>query len=167
MFERNRGTALPRTHQPSPADPRFSSDGTHLARDGHDLGGRKPLFARRAQPRTNTQAQAISAGALTIRSDRDGDDYVVALAGELDVAGVPRLESELHEAEASDAGRIVLDLGELEFVDSIGMRIILQTSARAREHDRALLIVPGGAGVQRAFELSGLATRLPFAAREP
>lgn len=124
------------------------------------------MFARRAQPHTPRQAPAMGAGALTIRSVRDGDAHVVALAGELDVAGAPRLESELRRVESSAPDRIVLDLGELEFVDSIGMRMILQASARAREHERELLILPGGAVVQRAFELSGLATRLPFAAGE-
>jgi anti-anti-sigma factor len=101
-------------------------------------------------------------GALTMRSTRDGDAYVIELAGELDLAGAGVLEDELRRVEASDAEEIVIDLRELEFIDSTGVRLVYMADARARGSGARLAIRRGPARVHRIFELTDLAERLPF-----
>jgi anti-anti-sigma factor len=101
-------------------------------------------------------------GALTMRSTRDGGAHVIALAGELDLAGAGLLEDELLRVEATDADAIVLDLRELEFIDSTGVRLIYMADARARRGDGRLAIRRGPSRVHRIFELTDLADRLPF-----
>jgi anti-anti-sigma factor len=101
-------------------------------------------------------------GALTMRSTRDGDAHVIALSGELDLAGAGLLEDELLRVEASDAAQIVIDLRELEFIDSTGVRLVYMADARARHNDARLTIRRGHSRVHRIFELTDLADRLPF-----
>jgi anti-anti-sigma factor len=72
------------------------------------------------------------------------EDAVVRLRlfGELDLATVPLLESELAKATRE---AIVLDLGELTFIDVAGLRAVLQD----------LSLVDGSRPVRRLFELTG------------
>jgi anti-sigma B factor antagonist len=81
----------------------------------------------------------------------------------LDIATAPALEAELLRVEATDARSIVVDLSALEFIDTTGIRLILEADARSRaDSDRLVLLRPHG-GVLRAFEICGMADRLPFA----
>ena len=106
-------------------------------------------------------AGASSIGSLTLRSVRDGETHVVALLGELDIAGAPALEQELLRVEASDAAQIVLDLSSLEFIDSTGIRLVVMAADRLP--DGRLTLLRGPKQVHRVFEITDLATRLPFA----
>jgi anti-anti-sigma factor len=103
-------------------------------------------------------------GSLDIHLERDGDRLVIALAGELDMHSAERVAEELHGAEATDASRIVLDLSRLEFMDSSGLRVIVNADARSRRNGDRLELIRGPAAVQRVFELTALLDRLPFAA---
>ena len=63
-------------------------------------------------------------------SDRDGR-AVVVIRGELDLATAPELEAAL--SERLDAGQdVVVDLRELAFMDSTGLRVLVAAHARAR-----------------------------------
>jgi anti-anti-sigma factor len=55
---------------------------------------------------------------------RAGDDVVLALQGELDLAGVPRLRRAVGVVGAVAGERVVLDLSELAFIDACGIRAI-------------------------------------------
>ena len=101
-------------------------------------------------------------GFLAVRSERDGDKDVIALTGELDVDGVQRVTQELRRAEATAAHQIVLDLSNLEFIDSSGIQLIFEADARSRADGKRLRLVRGPHNVQRVFELTGLVDRLPF-----
>ncbi|CAN5195659.1 hypothetical protein BH20ACT16_BH20ACT16_08950 [soil metagenome] len=106
-------------------------------------------------------ARTSKLGALALRSERDGDAHVIELIGELDLDGAPRLEEELRRVEAGDAGAIVVDLGQLEFIDSTGIRLLVMASERCREGRFSLL--RGPQQVHRVFEITDLVDRLPFA----
>jgi anti-anti-sigma factor len=108
-------------------------------------------------------ADAWSVGRLTVHSERDGILHTVRLEGELDLATAEQLEHELLRVEGSDALSIVLDLSALEFIDSTGVRLIIQADARSRADSRRLALLRGPRAVQRVFELTGIVDRLPFA----
>jgi anti-anti-sigma factor len=100
---------------------------------------------------------------LTYETTVSGGVAVVALAGELDLAGATRLEDELERLEASDAVRaLVLDLRGLEFLDSSGLRLVVLADQRARDAGRRLALVPGREAVQRIFDITRMAERLTF-----
>lgn len=108
-------------------------------------------------------ADMWSVGRLTVRSQRDGVLHTIALEGELDLATAEDLQRELLRVEGSDALSIVLDLSALEFIDSTGVRLLLQASARSRANSNRLALLRGPRAVQRVFELTGILDRLPFA----
>ena len=80
--------------------------------------------------------------------------------GELDVATQGKLRAALERH--AGASTVVLDLGELRFLDSSGIRLILETAEAARRDGRAFAVLPGGPAVQRLFDLAGVADLVPF-----
>ena len=100
-------------------------------------------------------------GSLALRSEREGDAHIIELIGELDLDGAPRLEEELRAAEAGDATSIVVDLGQLEFIDSTGLRLLVMAAERAPTGRFSLL--RGPKQVHRVFEITDMVNRLPFA----
>jgi anti-anti-sigma factor len=100
--------------------------------------------------------------ALKISENGSSGDYSIALSGELDMAAAEPLTEELRRAHASDAKRIVVDLRNLEFIDSSGIRALLVGESLSREDSNRLRVVQGSAQVVRAFRLTGIDQRLQF-----
>jgi anti-anti-sigma factor len=82
------------------------------------------------------------------------------LSGELDISTAQRLEDDLLRIEAERPQLIVLDLTELAFLDSTGLRLMITADARAREQDRRLEIVNANSMIQRVLRLTRLDERL-------
>src|ERR1700754_1516283 len=81
---------------------------------------------------------------------------VLHLSGELDLVSEPTLTSELNRANGQ---AIVIELEDLAFMDSTGLRTLLSA---ARELNRLTLKGPLQAPVQRLLELTQTLTILPF-----
>jgi anti-anti-sigma factor len=75
---------------------------------------------------------------------------VLAPSGDLDILTAPQFAEALDRVE----GDVVIDLRDVTFLDGRGLRLILDRSARAREHGRTLSVVRGGPAVHRVFELT-------------
>ncbi len=86
----------------------------------------------------------------------------VSLAGELDFATAFDVELRLERA-IREADEVVVDLSGLEFIDSTGIRTIIEAHQAARRDGVGFRLLPGPAPVQRVFEISGLLDELPFA----
>lgn len=84
--------------------------------------------------------------------------------GELDIATVPVLEAHLTELQTAGFKQLTLDLRELSFLDSTGLRLILAWDARSRADGFALSLVAGPPGVQRVFDITDTTRRLNFVA---
>ena len=89
-----------------------------------------------------------------VRSWKDcGSDVAwVEVVGELDLVTAPVLEQALRDAELR-APLVVLDLRELTFTDSSGVRVIISASARADRARRWLVVVRGPAQTDRMLTL--------------
>ena len=83
--------------------------------------------------------------------------------GELDIATGPVLERRMRELRDAGFRRLVLDLGGLSFMDSTGLALVVRWDLDARADGFDFALLPGTPGVQRLFELTGLAGRLPWA----
>jgi anti-anti-sigma factor len=90
-----------------------------------------------------------------------GRKAVIALAGELDLAGAATLERELADLEAS---AVVIDLRGLGFMDSSGLRALAVAAQRAQAAGRRFALVPGAAQVMRVFDVTRMRERLEFVA---
>ena len=86
----------------------------------------------------------------------------LAPSGELDIASAPEFEQAIAEATSEPGAELVLDLRELTFMDSTGLRALAQTNARADQGGFALSIVRGPRQIERVLEISGLAQLLPL-----
>jgi anti-anti-sigma factor len=99
---------------------------------------------------------------LSLETSVAGGAAVVALSGELDLAGAAVLEQELERLEDDSPGAIVLDLRRVEFMDSSGLRLIAVTMQRAQAGRRRFALVPGGDQVMRVFDITRMRDRLEF-----
>ena len=88
----------------------------------------------------------------------------VHVAGELDIATVPRLEQVLR---ASHARLVVVDLRELDFMDCSGVRTLLDASVSARREGRRLVLVRGIPHVDRLFVLTGTTDEIEIGEFDP
>jgi anti-anti-sigma factor len=107
------------------------------------------------------EPRRIEQGLLTIRSEPQ-NAHLVSLHGELDGATAKELEAEFIRIEATSVSRIVLDLSELEFIDSTGLAVILRADTRAKNDGHVLRVLRPDGKVGRVFELSGLDKLLAF-----
>lgn len=100
---------------------------------------------------------------LSFQTTVTGNVAVVALSGELDVAGTALLEHELDRIAADhDAAGLVLDLRSLDFMDSTGLRLMVLADDRAKAEGRAFSLVRGQPDVHRVFEITRMTDRLRF-----
>jgi anti-sigma B factor antagonist len=86
---------------------------------------------------------------------------VVVVSGEIDMATAPMLERELTAAIEAGDGAVVLDLLDVTFFDSSGLRVAVVAHRELGEQGRRLAVVCDPEGhVQRTFGLAGLADLL-------
>jgi anti-sigma B factor antagonist len=86
---------------------------------------------------------------------------VLKLSGELDVASSGALEQAVEEV--SDYDRLVIDLSDLEFMDSTGLSVLVAAHQQALTAGHEFCVVQGPAQVQRLLALTGLEQRLTVA----
>ena len=82
--------------------------------------------------------------------------------GSLDMATTPDLDATLTELCAADHDLIIVDLGGLDFMDSSGLRLLLNWDAFARRDGISVHLVPGPPTVQRVFDVTGTAGVFTF-----
>jgi anti-sigma B factor antagonist len=91
------------------------------------------------------------------------DTYVIRIAGELDVASCEDLRVALHEAESSDAQRILLDLEGLVSLDAAALHVMLKAARRSAGNGGRLKVTRGNGHVTDLFRVSALSQVLSFA----
>ena len=113
-------------------------------------------------PSESSAAQISELGNLTLRSERDGDAHVLTLSGELDLVTTPEVEKQLRIVEAGDADAIVIDLSDVEFIDSTGLRLLIQAEQRSRWEPGRIALKRPCERVMRVFTIAGIDELLPF-----
>ncbi|HEX2507207.1 MAG TPA: STAS domain-containing protein [Miltoncostaeaceae bacterium] len=93
--------------------------------------------------------------AFTVAVDVGDGTARLTLGGELDLAGGERFREALEAALAARHRDVVIECGELTYIDSTGISLICQ--ARLGLQDGGTLVLRGAQpGTQRAIELCGL-----------
>jgi anti-sigma B factor antagonist len=80
----------------------------------------------------------------------------VAVRGEVDIGVVETLEEALDGAIRDSVGAFVIDLSDLDFIESSGLHVLQRARGLLGREDRALAVVCPHGPVRRVFELSGL-----------
>ena len=99
---------------------------------------------------------------LTVRDIGAGTEHTLVLAGELDIASAPILETAISSLCENGTARIVLDLSELTFMDSTGLRALLAADKLCAANGQTFSVTGATAPVQRLFELTGVSSALQF-----
>jgi len=100
---------------------------------------------------------------IEFRHDASGR-AVVALTGELDMASAETLQQALDGQELSTEPSVVLDLQQLQFIDSTGLRAVLAALEHCRGRGQQFAITPGSPQVQRLLSITGVGEHLPTVA---
>jgi anti-sigma B factor antagonist len=87
--------------------------------------------------------------------ERSDGRVVVALAGELDLYNAHVVRDALLECCSEEPERLVVDLSEVEFIDSTALGVLIEARSRMLDR-RAFLLAGPGLETKRALELSGL-----------
>jgi anti-sigma B factor antagonist len=98
---------------------------------------------------------------LSVDAVVDGDRVTLVLRGELDIATAPRLRAAVLR-HATARREIIVDLAELEFIDSTGVRALVVAAQEARTARAKLTYVRPSDRVSRTLELCGMLGALPF-----
>ena len=94
---------------------------------------------------------------LTIDSSADPDGAVrLVLAGEVDLTTAGALEGAVQNAERGNPAAIVLDMDQLSFIDSSGLRVLLLAARRGQRVRRRLVLVNVSRSIRRVLELTAL-----------
>ena len=112
-----------------------------------------------AAPPPQSEADGGEPTGLRVRvEDSAGGASIVTLAGELDLSTVERMQAPLLE-QVQQRSAILLDLTELEFIDSSGLGALIQAKRIANGAPMATLIGVGSQ-VERIFEIAGVGEAL-------
>lgn len=93
-------------------------------------------------------------------SQRDGWT-VVAVVGEIDLATAPQLRQRLVTLVSEGHHQLVLDLGATDFLDSIGLGVIVGALKRVQIAGGALVVATDVARIRSVFELTRLDAIIP------
>lgn len=99
---------------------------------------------------------------LTVEVERADDRFtVVALAGELDLSTIPRLEGPLLD-EIREQRVVIADLTRLAFIDSSGIGLLIKAHRETEDGGALHTVVAPGSQVERVFTLVGIGIALPL-----
>ena len=93
---------------------------------------------------------------LSLDLQRTGSESVVCMRGDIDLSNLDRATAALATAREG-ATTLLLDLSEVGFMDTSGLRLVIEEQRRARAAGYRFSVVPGPRKVQRLFEIAGFA----------
>ena len=96
---------------------------------------------------------------MTVEPPRLEMTLTLVLAGEIDSYTAPELADLLAKHQGVDA----VDLRDVTFIDSSGLRVIVEAHQRRAEEERVLVLRSPSQAVQRLLEISGVAGHLTVA----
>jgi anti-sigma B factor antagonist len=85
-----------------------------------------------------------------------GDTLVFKLRGSLDLATAPTIRAALTEATEKGNKSLIVDLTQLEFLDSTGLGILIGAHRRAAEHGGSFRLVIKDGPISRLLNITGL-----------
>lgn len=99
---------------------------------------------------------------METRDSRQGDVVVVAINGKLDAISSPQLETRLLEHIDAGEKKLVLDLSQVSYVSSAGIRAFLVAHKRMKDRGGQVSFAGLTQDVRRVFDLTGFSFRVPL-----
>jgi anti-sigma B factor antagonist len=104
---------------------------------------------------------------IAISEKVQGANLVLSIDGELDISTIPLLEQQIEATHASPTP-LTLDLSGLTFMDSSGLRLLIELNERARREAWKLAFVPSRhESANLVLRITGADAALPFTDEVP
>ncbi|MEY2449499.1 MAG: hypothetical protein QOH79_2975 [Acidimicrobiaceae bacterium] len=99
----------------------------------------------------------MSSIGVTITGGSDGGAVLIAVAGEIDLSNSEHVEQQIASFISNRTMHAVVDLTQVTYIDSIGMRVLFGLATSLQTAQIGLkLIAPIGSPARRLIEISGL-----------
>jgi anti-sigma B factor antagonist len=95
---------------------------------------------------------------LDIDESQRGDYTVVSVGGEIDVYTAPSLRERITDVLDRGVGHIVVDLRQVQFLDSTGLGVLVGAMRRVEGAGGRMVILCDKPHIMKVFEITGLAT---------
>ena len=92
---------------------------------------------------------------MTVNKELNGSELVVSVSGRIDTTTAPTLEQQIKES-IDGVQKLVLDLAEVEYVSSAGLRVFLSTHKVMAKQD-GMVVRNVSESVKEIFEVTGFA----------
>ncbi|RJR45425.1 MAG: anti-sigma factor antagonist [Desulfobacteraceae bacterium] len=99
---------------------------------------------------------------MEIVTKKEKGAVVVLLNGKLDAGSSPELEKEIDKIAAEGEKHLILDLAQLSYISSAGLRVILAGSKKLKNKQGSLYVSALGSMVREVFEVSGFSSIIPI-----
>ncbi|HEY6326319.1 MAG TPA: STAS domain-containing protein [Candidatus Cybelea sp.] len=93
---------------------------------------------------------------IDLKTEDAGDTLVFRLRGSLDLATAPTVRAAVSDATDNDSHHIIVDLTQLDFLDSTGLGVLIGAHRRAAEHGGSLRLVVHNGPISRLMHITGL-----------
>ena len=99
----------------------------------------------------------MTGGGFELRREDIGGNPAIILSGEIDISNAAHLARALKGSVSNQDHDLVLDLSQVTYVDSAGIRVLFELASRLKDHQqRLILAIPEGSRVRRSLMLGGL-----------
>lgn len=93
---------------------------------------------------------------IDLKTENRGESLIFKLRGSLDIATAPTVRAALNDATEQGKKELVVDLSQLEFLDSTGLGALIGAHRRATERDGSLRLVVTEGPIARLLNITGL-----------
>ena len=97
---------------------------------------------------------------LTIKTNTEGNTSVITLEGNLDTNSAPEAEALIRETAAS-CSELVLDLKQLNYISSAGLRVLLIGQKLMNSHGK-MILKNVDASIMSVLDMTGFSEMLTF-----
>ena len=92
---------------------------------------------------------------MKINIQRNGDEVVVALNGELDTVTTAQMGEELNRIIEIASNQLIIDCKDLEYISSSGLRFFMQLKRHSEQLNGTVTLINMNQDVKEVFRISG------------
>ncbi len=94
---------------------------------------------------------------LTLTTRESGEHTVVVVGGEIDVYTAPKLRDKITELVNAGHHELLVDLEQVEFLDSTGLGVLVGGLKKVRAQDGSMALICSQDRLLKIFRITGLA----------
>lgn len=93
---------------------------------------------------------------IALKTENQGETLVFVLSGSLDLATAPTVRAALLDATEKAQHNLVVDLAQLDFLDSTGLGVLIGAHRRTAERNGSFRVVISDGPISRLLNITGL-----------